>query len=164
MGPWPCHPYRRSHRPARRHPAPGRGPSGPPSSGGAPPPPSGPPDDRGAPGRGPGGRRLLFVLLAAITAVVAVSLLVLWATRDGDGPDREPAETATGTGVSPDPSLGVPSELPSGLPSRLPSGFPTDLPSELPSGFPTDLPSGLPSHFPSGLESLLPSLEDVDLP
>ncbi|MEU3949293.1 hypothetical protein [Streptomyces sp. NPDC029526] len=101
-----------------------------------------------------------MILLAVMVGVAAVSLLVFMATDGDDGPEREPGESSTGTRGSPDPSLGIPSELPSGLESRLPSGLPTELPSELPtelpSGFPTDLPSGLPSNLPSGLESLLP--------
>ena len=71
---------------------------------------------------------------------------------DDDPPDKEPTESGTGTGGSPAPSLGIPSELPSGLPSLLPSGFPTELPSEF------------PRKLPSGLESLLTSLGDVELP
>ncbi|GAA1414832.1 hypothetical protein GCM10009601_03360 [Streptomyces thermospinosisporus] len=107
------------------------------------------------------------MLLAAVVAVTALSLIVLFATGDDDSPDTEP--TSTGT-ESPGPSLDLPSGFPSGLlpsgfpselPSELPSGFPSELPSELPSGFPTAWPSGFPSHLPSGLESLLPSLGEA---
>jgi len=109
----------------------------------------------------------VLILLAVVLAVTAVSLVVFMAADGEDGPEREPGESRTSTRGSPDPSLGIPSELPSGLPSRLPSELPTELPSELPtelpselpSGFPTDLPGGVPSHLPSGLESLLPSPE-----
>jgi len=82
-------------------------------------------------------------------AVVAVVLL---ASGGGDDPEKNPPESSRSSSGTPEPSFGLPTELPTKLPTKLPTSLPSGFPTELPTEFPTDLPT----EFPSDLESLVP--------
>ncbi|MCX4910802.1 hypothetical protein [Streptomyces sp. NBC_00878] len=90
---------------------------------------------------------MLFLVVAVIVVVGAVSAVALVTTSgDGSSDKKSPSESNSTSGL-PSPSLSIPSELPSELPS-----------------LPTDVPSDLPSSLPTDLESLLPSLASDEVP
>ncbi len=111
-------------------------------------------------------RNVLFIVLAVVVTLGAVTAVVLMANGRGDGSTdkKSPAESSKGTGRSPTPSLSIPSAIPSEIPTELPSGFPSKLPSGFPSGLPSDFPSDFPSELPSGLESLFAAPAGDEVP